>query len=122
MTDPRLDRRCGRPGCACPHTDPCYRGFDEFYDDDRGWVTVFCTVCHPQQRRIIDEAPTPQERDKRLRARSGTEQSYPAAFTPTPPVYDAQAAYRLRAESNRVDHTAHLARIREQLTLEGDDE
>ena len=73
MTD--LDRHCKRGGCPCPHRDPCYQGFEDYYDATRGeWLSVFCAICRGQQRKIVDESRDAEERGRRLRARGMSQQ------------------------------------------------
>jgi len=74
VSDPRFDSHCGRAGCPCPHTDPCYKGFEDYMQEDHKWIAMFCHLCRGQQRRIVDEAQSPEQRGQRLRARSIAQQ------------------------------------------------
>lgn len=62
------EAHCGRPTCQCEHT-ACFKGWHDDWDDDRGNVTYPCRNCYPIRHAALT-APTPQERDRRLREQS----------------------------------------------------
>lgn len=49
------DRHCGRAGCGCTHTDPCYRG----WLDEAATVAVPCRRCREELHDLLAEIPGP---------------------------------------------------------------
>jgi hypothetical protein len=54
-----LDAHCGRQGCECTHTGPCYRGW---VDDPRGQVTGPCRMCRVELAAVLDQIPSGKHR------------------------------------------------------------
>lgn len=54
-----LDTHCGKGGCTCSHTDPCYRGWMDSTDS-----TAACPNCRPGLAQVLSELPPPRFRNE----------------------------------------------------------
>ena len=64
----QTERACGRSGCLCTHTAPCYKGW---IDDPSGDTTAPCPNCRAELRQILSEIPGPGMRSAAHIARIG---------------------------------------------------